>query len=57
MTTPRPHNSKRARPAHKGNKHQAKRRIEAQMFARTRQSFTESESRNYARHERIMQGA
>ena len=36
---------------------QAKRRIEAQMFARTRQSFTESESRNYARHERIMQGA
>ena len=57
MTTPRPHNSKRSRPAHKGNKHQAKRRIEAQMFAKSRQSFTEPESRNYARHERIMQGA
>lgn len=57
MTTPRPHNSKRSRPAHKGNKHQAKRRIEAQMFARTRQSFTESESRQYWAAEYKSQGA
>jgi hypothetical protein len=57
MTTPRPHNSKRSRPAHKGNKHQAKRRIEAQMFAKSRQSFTESESRNYLRAEHTAQGA
>lgn len=57
MTTPRPHNSKRSRPAHKVNKHQAKRRIEAQMFANSRQAFSESESRNYARAERVSQGA
>jgi hypothetical protein len=57
MTTPRPRNSKRARPAHKGNKHQAKRRIEAQMFAKSRQAFSESESRNYLRAEHTAQGA
>jgi hypothetical protein len=57
MTTPRPRNSKRSRPAHKGNKFQQRRRIEAQMFARTRQSFTESESTNYTRAERVSQGA
>jgi len=57
MTTPRPRNSKRARPAHKGNKHQQRRRIEAQMFARTRQSFTESESRQYWAAEHKSQGA
>ena len=45
MTTPRPRNSKRARPAHKGNKHQAKRRIEAQMFAKSRQAFSESNNK------------
>lgn len=32
MTIPRPHNSKRSRPAHKGNKHQAKRRIEPDII-------------------------
>jgi hypothetical protein len=57
MTTPRPRNSKRSRPAHKGNKHQAKRRIEAQMFAKSRQAFSESESRNYLRAEHTAQGA
>ena len=57
MTTPRPHNSKRVRPPRKGNKHQQRRRIEAQMFAGTRQSFTESESRNYLRAEHTAQGA
>jgi hypothetical protein len=36
---------------------QAKRRIEAQMFARTRQSFTESESRQYWLAEHKSQGA
>lgn len=45
MTTPRPRNSKRSRPAHKGNKHQAKRRIEAQMFAKSRLSFTDSNNK------------
>ena len=45
MTTPRPHNSKRARPAHKWNKHQAKRRIESQMFAKSRQAFSESNNK------------
>jgi len=56
MTTPRPHNSKRVRPPRKGNRHQPCRHRE-RLIAETRQSFTESESRNYARHERIMQGA
>ncbi len=57
MTTPRPHNSKRVRPPRKGNRHQARKRIEAQMFARTRQSFTESESRQYWAAEHKSQGA
>jgi len=45
MTTPRPHNSKRSRPAHNGNKHQQRRRIEAQMFAKSRQAFSESNNK------------
>jgi len=43
--------------APQGNRHQAKRRIEAQMFAKSRQSFSESESRNYLRVEHTAQGA
>lgn len=57
MTTPRPRNSKRARPPRKGNRHQARKRIEAQMFAKSRQAFSESESRNYLRAEHTAQGA
>lgn len=57
MTTPRPHNSKRVRPPRKGNRHQARKRIEAQMFAKSRQAFSESESRNYLRAEHTAQGA
>lgn len=45
MTTPRPHNSKRSRPAYKGNKHQARKRIEAQMFAKTRLALSESNNK------------
>jgi hypothetical protein len=57
MTTPRPHNSKRVRPPRKGNRHQARKRIEAQMFAKGRLAFSESESRNYLRAEHTAQGA
>ena len=45
MTTPRPRNSKRSRPAHKGNKFQARQRIEAQMFAKGRLAFSESNNK------------
>ena len=45
MTIPRPHNSKRVRPPRKGNRHQARKRIEAQMFAKSRQAFSESNNK------------
>jgi len=56
MTTPRPHNSKRVRPVRKGNRHQLCRHRE-RLIAETRQSFTESESRQYWAAEHKSQGA